>query len=223
MNHVHWWLFGLSFASGLVLTLALIVRPVKRQVPVGASADKSAKSEPPTTKIPVENEPPTTEIPVEPEFPTTEIPVEHEFPTTKIPVEHEFPTTKIPVEHEFPTTKIPVAKESPTSKIPAAKKLPTTKIPAGKKLPPKKAPTAKESPTRKIPKLPFAPYGPGSARATPDGGGPAGWLVKGRSDTRLYYTPDDPTYDPTIAQVWFKDEESAMRAHFTPWRKSSRK
>jgi uncharacterized membrane protein ArfC len=201
MNHVHWWLFGLSFASGLVLTLALIVRPVKRQVPVGASADKSAKSEPPTTKIPVENEPPTTEIPVEPEFPTTEIPVEHEFPTTKIPVEHEFPTTKIPVEHEFPTTKIPVAKESPTSKIPAAKKLPTTKIP----------------------KLPFAPYGPGSARATPDGGGPAGWLVKGRSDTRLYYTPDDPTYDPTIAQVWFKDEESAMRAHFTPWRKSSRK
>jgi hypothetical protein len=47
--------------------------------------------------------------------------------------------------------------------------------------------------------------------------------VKGRSDTRLYYTPDDPTYDPTVAQVWFKDEASAARAHFTPWRKSLRK
>jgi uncharacterized membrane protein ArfC len=26
-----------------------------------------------------------------------------------------------------------------------------------------------------------------------------------------------------VAQVWFKDEESAMRAYFTPWRKSSKK
>ena len=234
MNHVHWWLFGLSFATGLVLTLALMVRPIKRQVPVGASADKSTKSEPPTTPIPVAVESPTTQIPVAEESPTTKIPVGTEFPTTKIPVGTEFPTTKIPVAEEFPTTKIPVTKESPTTKIPAAKKLPpkkapaakespTTKIPAAKKLPPKKASAAKDSPTRKIPKLPFEPYGAGSARATPDGGGPSGWLVKGRSDTRLYYTPDDPTYDPIIAQVWFKDEESAVRAHFTPWRKSSRK
>ena len=71
--------------------------------------------------------------------------------------------------------------------------------------------------------MPYAPFGPASPRATPDGGGPSGWLVKGRSDTRLYYTPDDPTYDSTVAQVWFKDEESAVRAYFTPWRKSTRK
>ena len=70
--------------------------------------------------------------------------------------------------------------------------------------------------------MPYSPYGPGSARATPEGGGPSGWLVKGRSDTRLYYTPDDPTYDATVAQVWFKDEESAARALFTPWRKSAK-
>ncbi len=182
MNHVHWWLFGLSFVTGLVLTLALMVRPVKSRVPATASAGKSGAaagtySEPPTTKIPVENE----------------------LPTTKMRVETELPTTKIPVGKEPATTKIPIAKESPTTKIPAAK----------------------ESPTRKIPVLPYAPYGPGSARATPDGGGPAGWLVKGRRDTRVYYTPDDPTYDPTVAQVWFKDEESAVRAGFTPWRKSS--
>jgi hypothetical protein len=89
--------------------------------------------------------------------------------------------------------------------------------------PPRKLPTAAESPSSWKPVLPYEPYGPGSARATPDGGGPAGWLVKGRSDTRLYYTPEDETYDPTVAQVWFKDEESAARACFTPWRKSSRK
>lgn len=155
MNHVHWWLFALSFAMGLVLTLALIVRPVKRQVPVGKS--EPTESEPETTRIRVAKEP--------------------------------------------PTTRIRVAKEPPTTKIPVTR----------------------ESPTRKIPTVPSAPYGPGSAQATLDGGGPAGWLVKGHPETRLYYTPDDPTYDSTVPQVWFKDEESAVRAGFTPWRKRPKK
>ncbi|MGA7054619.1 MAG: hypothetical protein WBZ37_25810, partial [Mycobacterium sp.] len=82
---------------------------------------------------------------------------------------------------------------------------------------------AKGSPTRKIAVVPYAPFGSGSARADARGNGPSGWMVKGRSDTRLYYTPDDATYDLTVAQVWFRDEGSAVRAHFTPWRKSSRK
>jgi uncharacterized membrane protein ArfC len=169
MQHVHWWLFALSFFLGLGLTFMLL----KKSRP-------AVESEPPTTKIVVAEEPPTTKIRVIEEPPTTKIRVVVEEP----------PTTKIPVVKEAPTTKIPVVKETPTQKIPT---------------------------------VPFAPYGPGSARAGAEGGGPAGWLVKGRSDTRLYYTPDDATYERTVAQVWFKDEESAMRAYFTPWRKSSRK
>jgi uncharacterized membrane protein ArfC len=162
VNHVHWWLFALSFVIGLA------VRPVKRQVPLGESAVEPTTPEPPTTKIRVATEP---------------------------------PTTRIPVATESPTTRIPVTKDSPTTKIPVAK----------------------ESSTRQIPTVPPAPYGPGSAQATPDGGGPAGWLVKGHSETRLYYTPDDPTYDSTVAQVWFKDQDSAVRAGFTPWRKRPKK
>ena len=158
MQHVHWWLFALSFFLGLGLTFMLL----KKSGP-------AVESEPPTTKIVVAEEP---------------------------------QTTKIRVVEEPPTTKIRVVAEEP----------PTTKIPV-----------VKASPTQKIPTVPFAPYGPGSARAGAEGGGPAGWLVKGRSDTRLYYTPDDATYERTVAQVWFKDEESAVRAYFTPWRKSSRK
>lgn len=179
MSHVHWWLFALSFAMGLVLTLALIVRPVKRKVPVGNSAAESTKPEPTTTRIRVAEEP---------------------------------KTTRIPVAKDAPTTKVPVAKDAPTTKIPVAKEPPTTKIPV-----------AKEFATRKIPTVPSAPYGPGSAQAAPDGGGPAGWLVKGHSETRLYYTPDDPTYDSTVPQVWFKDEKAAVRAGFTAWRKRSKK
>lgn len=153
MNHVHWWLFGLSFVTGLVLTLALTINSVKSPAPVRKSTNAAAKSEPSTTRIPVAGEPPTTRIPAT-----------------------ERRTTKIPVTKELPTTKIPVSPE--------------------------------------------APVGPGSASAMPDGGGPAGWLVKGRSDTRIYYTPGDPTYDPTVAEVWFKDEKSAAQAGFTPWRAS---
>jgi len=139
-------------------------------------------------------------------------PTESEPETTRIRVAKEPPTTKIPVTKEPLTTKILIAKEAPTTRIPVAKEPPTTKIPV-----------TRESPTRKIPTVPSAPYGPGSAQATLDGGGPAGWLVKGHPETRLYYTPDDPTYDSTVPQVWFKDEESAVRAGFTPWRKRPKK
>jgi len=133
------------------------------------------------------------------------------------------PPRKVPPGKKVPPRKVPVAKKVPPRKAPASRLKPAKYVPPPQARPVKKAPAARESPAKDRPQLPFAPYGAGSARATPDGGGPAGWLVKGRSDTRLYYTPDDPTYDATVAHVWFKDEASAARALFTPWRKSSRK
>ncbi len=132
MNHVHGWLFGLSFALGLVLTLALLARPVKREVPLEVSADITVIPDPPTTRV------------------------------------------------------------------------------------------VADPPTRIIPVPAPAPYGPGSAQANPDGRGPSGWLVKASTDTRHYYTPDNAVYDAVVAQVWFKDEQSALRSGFTPWLNNSR-
>jgi uncharacterized membrane protein ArfC len=63
------------------------------------------------------------------------------------------------------------------------------------------------------------PYGAGSAKAATDGSGPAGWTVKGNEDSMLYHTPDSPNYKQTIAEVWFRNEESAQRAGFTHWGK----
>jgi uncharacterized membrane protein ArfC len=80
-----------------------------------------------------------------------------------------------------------------------------------------------DAPTAVIPLMPYAPYGPGSMRANLDGSGPEGWTVKGRTDSRLFCTPDDPEYDETEAQVWFENEEFAVRAFFTPWSKRVRK
>jgi uncharacterized membrane protein ArfC len=215
MSHVHWWLFALSFVSGMALTFGLIVRSVKRQAPVRRSGDEST-----TEIIPVAEWSPM--IPDEMYWSTT-IPDEMESPTTMIPVGRESPTTKIPVANEPPTTKIPVAEESPTTNIPVAKALPPAKSPPAKRTLAKRAPPGRGSPPRKRKMVPYAPFGPGSARADAKGNGPSGWIVKGRSDTRLYYTPDDASYDQTVAQVWFRDEESAARAHFTPWRTSSKK
>jgi uncharacterized membrane protein ArfC len=217
MNHVHWWLFALSFAMGLMLTFALLVRPAKRQVLRTSTGGSSLESVPRTTKRAVAQESPTVKIRAAKEAPTKKIPVAKETPTKKISVAKETPTTKIPVAKETPPKKIPVAKETPPKKIPVADA--TTKMPVADAT--TKIPVADA--TTKIKVVPYAPYGPGSARADADGNGPSGWMVKGRSDTRLYYTPDDPTYDQTVAQVWFKDEDSAARAVFTPWRKSSRK
>lgn len=157
MNHVHWGLFATSFVAGVMFTLALMVRPVRSQVPAGASARESDAD----------------------------------------------------------------VESATTSEIPAAaKEAPTAEIPVAEAAPPAKPPVAEEKPTTKIP---FAPYGKGSARADADGGGPAGWPVKGRSDTRLYYTPEDAAYEQITAQVWFTDEESAASAYFTAWRNSKRK
>jgi uncharacterized membrane protein ArfC len=127
----------------------------------------------------------------------------------KIRFAQEASTTKTRVAAEAATTRIPVGEDSPTTEIPLDHDPETTEIPAPD--------------TAQIPLVTYASYGPGSARAQPDGSGPDGWVVKGRTDTRLYYMPGDPTYDPTVAQVWFEDEASAVRAFFTPWRKSAKR
>jgi uncharacterized membrane protein ArfC len=132
-------------------------------------------------------------------------------------------TRRIRVAKDSGTRRIPVARDPATRQIRVAKDPATQQLPVAKDPVTEQIPVVRESPTTQIPTVRFAPYGPGSSRADADGSGPSGWLVKGRSDTRLFYTPDDPSYDATDAQVWFQNEESAARAFFTPWSKSTRR
>jgi hypothetical protein len=67
--------------------------------------------------------------------------------------------------------------------------------------------------------IPPGPFGPGSAKPKPDGSGPSGWTVKGNEDSMLYHTPESSSYAACIAEVWFKDEDTATRAGFGPWHK----
>lgn len=65
MNDVNWWLMALAFVLGLVLTLALTIRKVKREVPVyaalgrgpGGVAANLPEVDDATTKLPKANAP----------------------------------------------------------------------------------------------------------------------------------------------------------------------
>jgi large subunit ribosomal protein L17 len=58
------------------------------------------------------------------------------------------------------------------------------------------------------------PYGPDSAGPTEDGSAPEGFTVKGNEDSKLYHTPESPSYGATIAEVWFRTAEAAEAAGF---------
>lgn len=201
-----------------VVAEARVAEPsVGEEAPVTEAAPVAEEAPVPVESPPVEH--PVAEEPVTKEFPVTD-----ESPWTTRPGTSVQPANEAsagtPVQ---PVRKSPPAATAPVRKPPPAKKARPAKAPAVKKAPPGKRPRPAKAAPPKRPTLPYAPYGPGSARATPEGGGPSGWLVKGRSDTRLFYTPDDPAYYLTVAQVWFKDEQAAVRAAFTPWRNSSRR
>jgi hypothetical protein len=53
MDHANNWLIVLAFVLGLLLTFALMIRRVKREVPVGSSAAAASESETTTAKTPV--------------------------------------------------------------------------------------------------------------------------------------------------------------------------
>lgn len=66
------------------------------------------------------------------------------------------------------------------------------------------------------------PHGPGSALPLVDGASPhASYTIKGNADSMKYHPEDSPYYGRTIAEVWFKDEESAQAAGFVHWREKA--
>ena len=199
MAQVHWWLVALAFALGLVLTLAMAIRPVTVRArvwtPIGGIATASAKR-----PAPAKRPGPAKKV------------APHKGQRAKRLVGKGVPAKKVPAKKGVPSKRISTAKSTATKRLTVAGDAVTERIVV-----------ARDVVKNDIPRTTFTPYGPGSARPGADGTGPDGWVVKGRSDTRLFYTPDDPSYDATVAQVWFESEEVAARAFFTPWRKSAKR
>ena len=45
----------------------------------------------------------------------------------------------------------------------------------------------------------------------------SGYTIKGNEDSMLYHSPESPSYKQTIAEVWFRDVETAEKAGFARW------
>lgn len=56
----------------------------------------------------------------------------------------------------------------------------------------------------------------GGVAARPDDSQPVGFPIKGNRDSMLYHLPGGRWYKTTIAEVWFADEEAAVKAGFKP-------
>ncbi|MET0474847.1 MAG: hypothetical protein ABW001_09420 [Mycobacterium sp.] len=67
------------------------------------------------------------------------------------------------------------------------------------------------------PDAPVEPHGPGSALPNTDGLGPQGWTVKANEESKLYHSPESPSFGITRAEVWFRDVETAEAAGFNRW------
>ena len=62
------------------------------------------------------------------------------------------------------------------------------------------------------------PYGEGSLRlAVASADAPSGYTIKGNEDSMLYHSPESPTFGRTVAEVWFRDVETAEAAGFNRW------
>ena len=157
MDTVNWCLMAVAFALGLVLTLAFIVRQVKREVPVNASGGGGAATA--------------------------------GLADTKT---------------EAAKPDVDVADEAKTAKTATAAAT-ATLVGGG---------ATDDADSKSVAE---EPYGPGSARVAAGAAAPSGWTIKGNEDSMLYHTTESPSYDRTIAELWFRDVESAENAGFNRW------
>ncbi|CQD17012.1 hypothetical protein K1X22_03835 [Mycolicibacterium farcinogenes] len=199
MSDVNWWLMALAFVLGLVLTLALTLRRVKREVPVygalgrrpdtAAGAGTGAK-----TAAAGGTAAGTTAVT---DDATTRLP--------KVGAGDE-PTTQLP------KVTSPGAAAAGAAAAGAAGAAGAAKFASGGGA--HEAPDDEAGEDVKV--VEETPYGAGSVRVS-GAGTPKGYLIKGNEDSMLYHSPESPSYSVTIAEIWFADVESAEKAGFNRW------
>lgn len=201
MNDVNWWLMALAFVLGLVLTLALTLRRVKREVPVygalgrrpdasaaagGAAAAKATGGGTAGGATAVADD-----------------------ATTKLPrvSSGDEPTTQLP--------KVTSAGAAAAGAA-AAGAAGAAKFASGGGAHEAADDDAAAGTGDDVKVVEETPYGAGSIRVS-GAGTPTGYLIKGNEDSMLYHSPESPSYSVTVAEIWFADVESAEKAGFNRW------
>lgn len=196
MADVKWWLMALAFLLGLAITAVLMIRRVTREVPI---SDSFARRGPGVDGAAVDG---GTE--------SGSVSGAAKFAGDKAGGDK---AGGDKADTEPATTKMPAAEGAVTGKMPAAGAavggVAAAKFVGGK--------SDSDSDSDTVSTEIDAPYGVGSARVGTGGSGPSGWTVKGNEESMLYHTPESPSYQRTIAEVWFSDEETAVAAGFARW------
>lgn len=198
MSDVNWWLMALAFVLGLVLTLALTLRRVKREVPVygalGRRPDTGATGGGTAAKAAATGGTAAGATAVADDA------------TTKLP--------KVGSGDE-PTTKLPrvTSAGAAAAGAAAAGAAGAAKFASGGGAHEADDDAAAGDDVKVVEET---PYGAGSVRVS-GAGTPTGYLIKGNEDSMLYHSPESPSYSVTIAEIWFADVESAEKAGFNRW------
>lgn len=194
MSDVNWWLMALAFVLGLVLTLALTLRRVKREVPVygalGRRPDASTAAAGGTGARAAATGGTAGGATAVADDATTKMP--------RVGSGDE-PTTQLP--------KVTSAGAAAAGAA-AAGAAGAAKFASGG--------GAHEAADDDVKVVEETPYGAGSVRVS-GAGTPTGYLIKGNEDSMLYHSPESPSYSVTIAEIWFADVESAEKAGFNRW------
>ncbi|MFM8598835.1 MAG: hypothetical protein ACKOB8_07490 [Mycobacterium sp.] len=204
MKDVNWWLMTLAFLLGLLLTFAMMIRRVTREVPVTATVSATLAGAAGTLESVLEKEPygpgsvRLVAAATEPGFTIKGNEDSMLYHTTDSPW------------YKQTIAEVWFADED------SATRAGFTRWDAGR------GGKGAAALVASIEEVPAGPYGRGSAAPGADGAGPAGWPIKGNVDSMLYHPPDSPAYTETIAEVWFFDEETAKAAGFDKWDKNFR-
>ena len=241
MNTVNWWLMALAFVLGLLLTFVTVIRRVKREVPIQRAAalagtaggtaagtaatrgaarlnDGESATEPRASgsvrAVPGGGAPAGHPIKANEDAMAYHTPGSPSFEHTI--ADMWFTDEQSAADAGFTRWDRAVADDETAEMLAAEDDSTTKSVSAGTVGAAGAAGTAAR----------FAgatsedgPYGVGSVRVDAGTSAPQGYTVKGNENSMLYHTPDSPSYAQTIAEVWFKDEESAVHAGFTPWHK----
>ena len=190
MHNVNWWLMTLAFLLGLLLTLALTIRKVTREVPEihTVSAGLRGGVDVPKVKAPDLGKVAGT------------VTAAGAVAATGAAAKLHGAADKVGDKVEKVGAKI----DADTRKLGAKVDAKVDKV--------EKVVTAKAEHV-----LEHDPYGKGSIRVIRGMPAPVGYTIKGDKDTGRYFTLDSPDYDAIEAEVWFANEESAEKADFIRW------
>lgn len=192
LSHVNSWLLALSFVLGLLLTLAFMIRRVKREVPVygavkgGAGKAAALRADAERPKAAARSDIGYSESKTE----VISLPETGEAKTEVI---------SLPAAGEAKTEVISLSEVGAAA---GAAGLVGGAALAGS--------GDKDDKSEE-------PYGAGSFRLIGGGSVPSGWLIKGNEDSMLYHSTESPAYEVTIAEVWFRDVPTAEAAGFNRW------